>query len=132
MVSVYPEHIETALQLAANQDKEAVPHPHEDAPELFQLMRSKVQLEGEDYHNVYTVVAKPGHTILPHKHVEWIVLFYAEPADTPIEIEGESYLPKPGEILVMRPNVEHAVPENKTDKVRVSVAMKVLNPPLTP
>lgn len=117
--------IETALALAEGQKSQSRLIEPDEAPLLMAAMRSKCPLPGPQYRSAHVVVIPPGERSTEHAHEEYVVMFYAEPADTPIIVEGVAYLPKAGDFYVLPPNKKHEVPINASDTIRVSIAMKV-------
>jgi hypothetical protein len=97
-----------------------------EAPGLADMMRAEVPMEGEAYGEMFVVVFDPGNPgVTSHRHEEWVVLYYVEPADTPIIVEMEEIFPEKDTMLVVPPNTEHSVPHNSSDKKRISIALKV-------
>jgi len=101
--------------------------PKNQYPELFKEMRAKCPVPGTDFKDVFCVVVRPGPGIGEHDHEEWIVLYYAEPADTAVIVANERILPQKGDFLVLPPKVRHEVEPNIGDGTRVSIAMKVVH-----
>ena len=94
--------------------------------DFLDQLRALVPKPGTDYAKFVSVVVKPGKAIRDHKHEgNWTALYYVDPADTPITIEGEPYLPEKGEVVVLKPGQVHGVLENESDCLRVSIAMLV-------
>ena len=117
--------IETALALAKGQKSQSRVLKPDEAPLLMAAMRSKCPLPGPSYKEAYVVVIPPGTESTLHEHDEYVVMFYAEPANTPIIVEGNAFMPKAGDFYVLPPNKKHEVPINASDTIRVSIAMKV-------
>lgn len=90
--------------------------------ELLSEMRAHVPKEGGDYIKAISVVLRQGEQIKEHVHPEHTVLYYIEPTG-PIVVNGDTYQPKKGEFLYLKPGTPHAVP--KVRETRVSLAMLV-------
>lgn len=92
---------------------------------FLRQMRRCVPKAGDDWVKCVSVVVGPNGTIGTHAHCEWTVLYYIDPAETPIELPDGEVLPNPGDVLVLRPNTPHAVGRNPTKRNRKSIAMLV-------
>jgi quercetin dioxygenase-like cupin family protein len=104
-------------------------------PELGPLldeMRSLVPVPGDTWVKDIDVTIVPHETNhqgqVEHAHSEWTAVFYVQPADVPIIVEGEAITPQPGDLIIMAPGVSHRVAPNKTDEIRLSFAMLVKDP----
>lgn len=117
--------VKEAIRLAEGQIQETRSLKSGELQELRAIMRSKVPVEGDDWFSFLLVVIRPGMSIPRHQHPEYVCLFYAELADTPVIIDGVSTMPKVGDFLVLPPNEWHEVCLNTTEITRVSIAMKV-------
>lgn len=121
-----PHLVEAGIGFADDQPKESRHLFYEEAPELFDAMRAAVPVEGTDIFEIFSVAVHPGREIKPHRHPEWVALFYPDPGSTPVGIgDGIGILLRPGELIVIAPEVLHSVPRNESGKLRKSIAMKV-------
>jgi quercetin dioxygenase-like cupin family protein len=100
--------------------------PDERPEDLMALMRGLCPQPGDQFADVYLVVLRHGKSIPSHTHPEWVVMYYPSGAETPVWVAelGDVY-PKAGEIVLIPPNTEHAVPAHTGQEPRISIAMKV-------
>lgn len=96
----------------------------EYAPFLAAL-RAFCPKPGADYQKAICVVVTRSDSVPEHVHPEHTVLYYVEPLDVPIIVEGVPYQPSPGEVVYLPPNVPHSVPVNNGTGRRISIAMLV-------
>jgi len=92
---------------------------------FWDALRQFCPKPGNDRKKVVIMQVKTGRQIRPHTHPEWTLLYYLEPANTPIIINDKPYIPKSGELIVLEPDVLHSVAKNESDKKRISFAMLV-------
>lgn len=118
-------YVEEVIQLSKGQNQQSRILMYHEAQDLMDQMAAFAGISPTEFTTVHLVVLKPGQTIGSHRHVEDVVMFYAEPTDTPIIINDVPFLPRPGEMVVVPAETPHAVPVNHTKTTRVSVAMKV-------
>jgi quercetin dioxygenase-like cupin family protein len=111
------------FSLAARNGKNLSANP--DAEDFLKELRAFVPKPGNDWVKAVSVVVSPGKEIKRHHHPEWTVLYYLDPCDTPLFTEEGPHYAKSGEVVVMPPNMKHWVPENKSDRNRISLAMLV-------
>lgn len=125
-MGMFPEFYEKAVAFGAGQQVESRRIMYEECPELFDVMRAAVPIEGTDIVEIYSVAVPPGRSIKAHEHVEWVALYYPEPADTPLLVgDDHGLLMRAGELVVIAPHVLHSVPRNESGRLRQSIAMKV-------
>lgn len=121
---LYPEYIEAALALAAEQKHESVRIVEGELEELLRVMRTKIPVEGDHYKKALRVVVPTHRSIKEHMHPEWVALYYARPS-SPLLHDESYYFPAAGEIVVISPYTKHAVPSNESQETRVSIALVV-------
>lgn len=122
--AVDPQYANKVLELVVKQrNTQALLRTPDDLPELVAWALSF--LPDRRATHVFTVVTHDGMQITEHDHEEDVVLYYVEPADTPLIVENEVYLPQRGELVFMPKHVKHSVPPNSTPVTRVTVAIKV-------
>lgn len=80
---------------------------------------------GSDYQKAICVAVKRADSVPEHYHPEHTVLYYVEPLDVPIVVEGVPYQPVAGDVVYLPPNVRHSVPRNQRSETRISIAMLV-------
>jgi quercetin dioxygenase-like cupin family protein len=118
-------YVEEVITLSKGQNQQSRILMYHEAQDLMDQMAAFAGIKPTEFTTVHLVVLKPGQTIGEHRHIEDVVMFYAEPTDTPIIIKNKPILPRPGEMMVVMAETPHSVPVNATKKTRVSVAMKV-------
>jgi len=126
-VGRHPEWAELVLEQTKDQKQESVEFRGGPLQPLVDLMIGSVPDEGLSLVRSLTVVFRPHKGIAGHAHNEMTVLYYADPAQTPILIgkEAVEFLPEVGDILVLERDVLHSVPKNLSGRRRVSVACLV-------
>lgn len=121
---VFPEWIEACLPMFEGQTRESEQYrPCQFPPGLIEKLIEGIPPNTRVV-RCYTVICPPGKPILRHTHPEEVRLYYVRPV-SPIEIEGTEYLPEPGEIVRLQPNIWHSVPGNDSDQTRLSIALRV-------
>lgn len=119
------EYLEMGRECGSHKQKQSRTLEPGEATEMLVWMRSQCDRPGDDWVSAHSVVVTDGKEITTHKHRHTIVLFYVEPAGTPVVIEDEPYLPEKGEVLILPPQVWHSVAMHHLEKPRISIAMKV-------
>lgn len=92
---------------------------------FLEALRGFCPKEGQDYQKAICVVVKRADSVPEHFHPEHTVLFYVEPLNVPIIVEGQPFQPSPGDVVYLPPNVRHSVPRNLGNETRISIAMLV-------
>ena len=117
--------IYNAAALAHDDQAQARVIGNDEAPELFARMREYVPVPGDTWKEAYCVRLFPGEEIPDHTHEEWVVLYYPDPGETPVTVEGVPVPLNAGDFFVVPPGVVHAVPVHTGTRPRISIAMKV-------
>lgn len=98
-------------------------------PELSQEIRNCIPDDGEIHSDIPVVVPQGSkhNAQVPHKHFEWTAIYYVDLGDPPcpILIDGIPVLPEPGDVVVLEPNTLHEVETSKSERERISFAMRV-------
>ena len=95
---------------------------------LLNDIRACIPVDGtDDWTKDIHVIVEEGKRIPEHKHAEWTAIFYVDVGDPPcaILIEDERVIPKPGDVVVLRPDTRHEVEISKSERERISFAMLV-------
>ncbi len=92
---------------------------------FLEALRGFCPKEGQDYQKAICVAVKRADSVPEHFHPEHTVLFYVEPLNVPIIVEGQPFQPSPGDVVYLPPNVRHSVPRNLGNATRISIAMLV-------
>jgi quercetin dioxygenase-like cupin family protein len=99
---------------------------------LLSEIRSLVPVPGHSWVKDIDVLIEPGQKNhqgqTEHAHPEWTAVFYVNPADIPIVVDGEIITPEAGDLIIMAPDLPHYVANNTSDEIRLSFAMLVDDP----
>jgi hypothetical protein len=68
-------------------------------------------------------ILEPGGCVNHHAHPEWTALLYVTTCDHPIVVEGAPLAVAPGDVLVLRPGVEHWVDDYPGPDTRLVFAL---------
>ncbi len=98
--------------------------------EAILSLRKAIPVEGEDWTYLWRLCVMPGSMVDPHTHHGWTAVCHVPPSEgePPIEllVDGEVLYPDPWEVIVIPPNVEHAVNTNLGKLARLSFALTMI------
>lgn len=99
---------------------------HEDMRAELEALYRHMPL-GESLRGELPVFVEPGQSIQRHRHPEYTGIFYVDPVGTPLLLAGGGIMPDPWEFIVLDPMVWHATGENRGNRRRLSVVLRVEN-----
>jgi len=99
-----------------------------DFETLVRRMRSKIPIDGIGWARGFRLILHPGAQSREHTHTGWVGLYYIDAADTPLVVGDVKLFPAPGSIVIIPPETMHHVPQNVSDRVRMTYHIMVTEP----
>lgn len=93
---------------------------YHEAPELIDRMAN-----GRRYTIAHVVLVRPGRAVQEHTHKDHVVMYYVDPAETPVVVDGVEIMPEAGEIVEIPAGTTHFVRTNQSGRDRVSIALRI-------
>ena len=75
-------------------------------------------------HPPMPVILQPGKHITEHRHPEWTLVYFIDAEDVCLTVQDAFIYPANNTAMLLSPNELHGVAKNKTDRPRLSLALR--------